>query len=74
MNEFMNALYNAVGSEVTGYHNNMPFQGTITRTRVKYGNDISVTVEDDANIWIIDGTEFLAGEGGGYTNLHVYFE
>ena len=74
MNEFMNNLYNAIGSEVTGYHYDTPFQGTITRTRMKYGNDISVTVEDDKNIWLIDGSELFAGEGGAYKNLHVYFK
>jgi hypothetical protein len=74
MNEFMNNLYNAIGCEVTGYHYDVPFLGTITRTRVKYGNDISVTVEDDKNIWIIDGIELMNGEGGAYKNLHVYFK
>ena len=73
MNEFMNALYNAIGAEVTGYHHDVPFQGVITRTRVKYGNDISVHVEDDANIWIIDGSELFEGKGAAYSNLHVYF-
>ena len=73
MNEFMNNLYNAIGDEVTGYHHDVPFHGVITRTRVKYGNDISVHVEDDENIWVIDGSALFAGEGAGYTNLHVYF-
>lgn len=73
MNEFMNNLYGAIGSEVTGYHNDVPFHGTITYTRVKYGNDISVHVEDDFDIYVIDGTALLNGEGGGYSNLHVYF-
>jgi len=74
MNEFMNNLYNAIGAEVTGYHHDVPFQGVITRTRAKAGTDISVTVEDDKNIWIIDGTELFAGEGSAYKNLHVYFK
>ena len=73
MNEFMNNLYNAIGAEVTGYHYDIPFQGVITHTRVKYGNDISVHVEDDKNIWIIDGSELFEGKGGAYKNLHVYF-
>ena len=42
MNEFMNALYNAVGCEVSGFYDGVPFLGTITETRVKYGNDIRV--------------------------------
>jgi hypothetical protein len=73
MNEFMNNLYNAIGAEVTGYHRDTAFQGTITYTRVKYGNDISVHVEDDNDIYVIDGTALFEGEGGGYKNLHVYF-
>lgn len=73
MNSFMNAVYNAVGSAVTGYYYDTAFEGVITNTRVKYGNDISVTVEDGENIWIIDASELYAGAGGAYTNLHVYF-
>lgn len=73
MKEFMNNLYAAIGTQVSGSKNGVPFLGTITRTRVKYGTDISVSVEDDENIWIIDGTALMIGEGGGYTNLHVYF-
>ena len=72
MNNFMNAIYEAIDKEVSGFHNDVAFIGTITRTRVKYGNDISVSVEDGENIWIIDGTALMCGEGGGYTNLHVY--
>jgi hypothetical protein len=72
-NEFMSALYGAIGSEVSGFHRETPFHGTITYTRVKYGNDISVHVEDESDIYVIDGTALLNGEGGGYSNLHVYF-
>ena len=54
MNEFMNNLYNAIGAEVTGYHYDAPFQGAITYTRVKYGNDISVHVDDGENIYVIE--------------------
>jgi hypothetical protein len=74
MNSFMNNLYNAIGSEVSGYHNGNAFLGTITYTRAKYGTDISVHVEDDENIYVIDGTALYEGEGGGYENLHVYFK
>lgn len=74
MNSYMNAIYNAVGSQVSGVKDDVPFLGTITRTRVKFGNDISVTVEDDENIFILDATELMNGEGGGYKNLHVYFK
>ena len=73
MNAFMNALYNAVGSEVSGVKDGLAFLGKITATRVKYGNDIRVTVEDEFNIYLLDGTELMNGEGGGYKNLHVYF-
>lgn len=74
MNEFMNKLYNAIGTEVTGYHHDTPFHGVITYTRAKYGTDISVHVEDDNDIYVIDGTALFEGEGGGYKNLHVYFK
>lgn len=74
MNEFMNNLYNAVGSEVSGYHHDRAFHGVITHTRAKYGNDISVHVTDETDIYVIDGTELFAGEGSAYKNLHVYFK
>lgn len=73
MNEFMNNIYNAIGSEVTGSHNGTPFHGIITNTRVAFGNDIRVTIEENDNIYIIDGTTLFNGEDGVYTNLHVYF-
>lgn len=73
MNGFMNAIYNAIDSVVTGYHYGKAFEGVITNTRVKYGGDIRVTVEDGENIWLIDASELMNGEGGAYTNLHVYF-
>ena len=74
MNEFMNALYNAVGCEVTGFHDGVPFLGTITETRVKYGNDIRVFVVEGDKTFLIDGTEMLAGDVGLFKNLHVYFK
>ena len=73
MNEFMNNLYNAIGTEVSGYHNDKAFHGKITYTRCKYGNDVSVHVEDADDIYVIDGTALYAGECGVYKNLHVYF-
>lgn len=72
-NEFMNNLYNAIGCEVSGVKDGLAFLGKITATRAKYGNDIRVTVEDEFNIYLIDGAELMDGKGGGYTNLHVYF-
>jgi hypothetical protein len=75
MNEFINNVYGAIGSEVSGYYNGVPFLGTITDTRPRYGNDIQVRVVDDEGRWfIINGTELLNGSSASYSNLHVYFE
>ena len=74
MNEFMNALYNAVGCEVSGVYDGVAFLGTITETRVKYGNDIRVLVVEGDKTFMIDGTEMLAGDIGLFKNLHVYFK
>ena len=73
MNTFMNELYNAVGKEVSGYYNGKAFLGKIVSTRVKYGTDIGITVEDGNDIYIIDGTTMLNGGDITYSNLHVYF-
>jgi len=75
INNFMNAIYNAIGTEVSGYYKDTPFLGKIISTRAKYGNDIQVTVEDDDGRWfLIDATELLNGDNEIYTNLHVYFK
>ena len=73
MNSFMNELYNAVGREVSGSYDGVPFLGTITETRVKYGNDIRVFVVEGDKTFLIDGSEMLAGDVGLFKNLHVYF-
>lgn len=73
MNSFMNELYNAVGREVSGSYDGVPFLGTITETRVKYGNDIRVFVVEGDKTFLIDGSEMFAGEAGLFKNLHVYF-
>jgi hypothetical protein len=73
MNTFMNALWNAVGSQVSGSWNQEPFLGTITSTRAKYGTDIQVTVEDGDKVYLIDGTTLYEGGNRSYSNLHVYF-
>jgi hypothetical protein len=73
MNGFMNELYNAVGREVSGSYDGVPFLGTITETRDKYGNDIRVFVVEGDKTFLIDGTEMLAGDAGLFKNLHVYF-
>ena len=73
MNDFMNNLYGAIGAQVTGYHNREPFQGHIVSTRAKYGDDISVTVMDGDEMYIISGKALYEGQDVNYTNLHVYF-
>ena len=75
MNDFMNNLYGATGSQVSGSYNSMPFLGNITSTRMKYGNDIEVVVEDMVTdeTYLIDGNTLLEGGNSLYTNLHVYF-
>ena len=74
-NEFYNNLYKAVGSEVSGTYMGVPFLGNITSTRMKYGNNIQVSVQDDLNneTYLIDGDTLLEGENGLYTNLNIYF-
>jgi hypothetical protein len=74
MKEFMNNLYGAIGAQVTGYHNRTAFHGHIVSTRAKYGDDISVTVMDGDEMYIISGKALHdGGDGVNYTNLHVYF-
>ena len=74
-NEFMNNLYKAIGSEVSGSYNSMPFLGNITSTRMKYGNDVEVVVEDMVTdeTYLINSSTLYEGENGVYKNLHVYF-
>jgi len=74
-NDFMNNLYKAIGSEVSGSYNSMPFLGSITSTRMKYGNDVEVVVEDMVTdeMYIINGNTLLEGGNGLYTNLNIYF-
>ena len=75
-NEFYNNLYKAIGSEVSGSYMGTPFLGNITSTRMKYGNNIQVHVQDSTfadETYLIDGDTLLEGGNGLYTNLHVYF-
>ena len=74
-NEFFNNLYKAIGSEVSGSYMGTPFLGNITSTRMKYGNNVQVSVQDDLNneTYLIDGDTLLEGENGLYTNLNIYF-
>ncbi|MDA8883005.1 hypothetical protein N9I00_01245 [bacterium] len=70
---FMDNLYNAIGSEVSGYYAGAPFIGNITSTRAKYGGDIQVVVEQEHMTYLIDGTALMNGGDTIYDNLHVYF-
>jgi len=74
-NEFFNNLYKAIGSEVSGSYMGTPFLGNITSTRMKYGNNVQVSVQDDLNneTYLIDGDTLLEGDNGLYTNLNIYF-
>lgn len=81
MNSFMNALYTAENTIVTGRKNGLPFLGYITKTRMKRGDDISVTITYDVESMkelndasdIINGSVLLAGGNSVYSDLHVYF-
>lgn len=49
-NEFMNALWNSVGREISGRrHDGSLFRGKIVSVRVKSGVDISLSVEDGSS-------------------------
>jgi hypothetical protein len=73
MNIFVDALRNAVGNQVSGICDEVKFLGTITSTRDLFDTDIEVTVEDDGNVYVINGTTLYEGSNGSYSNLHVYF-
>lgn len=74
MNSFMNALWNATGSMVTGFYNNEPFIGDIENVRTKAGNDLSVTIKTyDGESFVLTGSELFDGAGKVTSNLHVYF-
>jgi len=74
MNDYMNNVYGATGSQVSGIANGVPFLGAITDTRIKFGGGIQVVVEDGTEIYIIDATTLMNGADSTYSNLHVYFE
>ena len=74
MNDFMNALYNAIGSEVTGFYDGLAFQGRIESVRAKAGNDLSVAVRTtDDDLLLLSGEDLYNGSGKLTANLHVYF-
>jgi hypothetical protein len=82
MRLFMNALYNAVGSTVTGYDGPHPFIGRIVDVRAMAGDDLRVTVELDdpcgnapkGDHLLFSGKELYDGGGNLSSNLHVYFD
>jgi|TARA_B110000908_G_C10136239_1_gene394589 F420-0:gamma-glutamyl ligase-like protein len=74
MNDYMNNVYGAIGSQVSGNANGVPFLGTITDTRIKFGGGIQVVVADAADTYVIDATTLMNGVDATYDNLHVYFE
>ena len=74
MNSFMNAIWNAVGSEVSGSYKDVPFLGTITTTRAKYGTDIEVAVTVPGDLYLIDASALYEGSGGVFSNLQVFFK
>jgi len=74
MNSFMNALWNATGSMVTGFYNDEPFVGDIEDVRTKAGDDLSVVVKTyDGETILLSGSELFEGAGNVTSNLHVYF-
>jgi hypothetical protein len=81
-NSFMNAIWNATGSTVTGYDNGLPFIGKISSVRTMAGVDlrVMVTLTEDCGRAAAGetlgflGSELCAGEGGHSRNLHVYFD
>ena len=82
MNGFMNALYGAVGSMITGRWNGHDFLGHISNVREKAGKDLSVSVqfcEDTVKKTgydgiLISGQTIFEGGDAVFKNLHVYFD
>ena len=69
---FMEAVYGAVGTEVSGWCRGTEFLGEIISTRVKYGGEVQVTVQDGDEYHIIDGSTLLEGGDSTFSNLHIY--
>ena len=69
---FMEAVYGAVGTEVSGWCRGTAFLGEIISTRVKYGGEVQVTVQDGDEYHIIDGSTLLEGGDSTFSNLHIY--
>ena len=69
---FMEAVYGAVGTEVSGWCRGTEFLGEIIDTRVKYGGEVQVTVQDGDDYHIIDASTLLQGFDSTFSNLHIY--
>jgi hypothetical protein len=75
MKDFMNALWNAKGVEVTGFMKLHPFHGEIVDVRVMYGGNLQARIEDKdtGETFLINGDTLANGGGGVFNDLHVYF-
>ena len=76
---FMEAVYGAVGTEVSGRCRGTEFLGEIIDTRVKYGEgDVQVTVKSQVTVkdgdeyYFIDASSILEGGDSTFSNLHIY--
>jgi len=70
---FMEAVYGAVGTEVSGWCRDTAFLGEIIDTRVKYGEgEVQVTVKDGDEYHFIDASSILEGGDSTFSNLHIY--
>ena len=77
---FMEAVYGAVGTQVSGWCRDTAFLGEIIDTRVKYGGEVQVTVKvlngrtvkDGDEYHFIDASSILEGGDSTFSNLHIY--
>jgi len=76
---FMEAVYGAVGTQVSGWCRDTAFLGEIIDTRVKYGEgDVQVTVKSQVTVkdgdeyYFIDASSILEGGDSTFSNLHIY--
>jgi hypothetical protein len=72
---FMEAVYGAVGTQVSGWCRDTAFLGEIIDTRVKYGEgDVQVTVKNEHGdeYYFIDASSILEGGDSTFSNLHIY--
>lgn len=69
---FMEAVYGAVGTKVSGWYRDTAFLGEIIDTRVKYGGEVQVTVQDGDEAYFIDASSILEGGDSTFSNLHIY--